>query len=227
MVMPAEAIFPDPVFGWTFCAVLVAITAVAAYVDLRTWTIPKPITLGALGAGIVFNVIRGALLGSGGEEAWQLGESGVLVGALDGLLFALAGFGVSFGVLVLAFIFGVANGGDVKLMAAVGAWTGPYYFFFVLFGTVVFMVLINAVVLLYSFLTQGASGTARDYSAKKAPRKKGKGQGYMETPTPRRRLIAYSLPTALSVMALLVLYRSELQLAPVPDAENRTGAGDR
>ena len=93
--------YPDPVFGWTFYAVLLGFLAVATYTDVGTLKIPKWITLPMLGAGLLFSMVRGAWMGSLFEasdspgHAWLFARSPGL-GALDGLLCALAGFLVAF-----------------------------------------------------------------------------------------------------------------------------------
>src|SRR4051812_3196431 len=127
-----SAFFPDPLFGWAFVAALFALLAVAAWNDLRALVIPKQLTLPALALGLLFNVARGAWLGADGHAAWVLGEGGPAAGALDGLLFALAGFAVAFGLFFLFWFLGVCGGGDVKLFAALGAWVGPRYVLYVL-----------------------------------------------------------------------------------------------
>jgi len=83
-------------------AALVALTACIP--DLRTRKIPNALTFGAAAAALV---VHGVLGGFGGlttsVEGWLLGA------ALFMPLFALRGMGA----------------GDVKLLAAVGAWLGP------------------------------------------------------------------------------------------------------
>lgn len=47
------------------------------------------------------------------------------VSGLEGLLFALAGLGLGFGLLLLPYLMGGFGAGDVKALAALGAVTGP------------------------------------------------------------------------------------------------------
>lgn len=83
---------------------ILAAGCVAAFTDVRSFKIPNYITLPLLLAGIVFH----AFLPTGQGMAF-------------GLLGTLAGFGC----LILFYILGGVGAGDVKLMAAMGAWIGP------------------------------------------------------------------------------------------------------
>ncbi|MEO6223195.1 MAG: prepilin peptidase [Vicinamibacterales bacterium] len=78
--------------------------ALACVSDLRTRRIPNVLTLSAGGGALVFHLATGGWSAAG----WSL--AGLLVGALLFFpMFALRGMGA----------------GDVKLLAAVGAWIGP------------------------------------------------------------------------------------------------------
>lgn len=81
-----------------------ALALVACVWDVRTRRIPQALTLGGAAAGVVFHLVTGGLggLGSG-----------------------LAGFGVGLAVFLIPFALGGLGAGDVKLMAALGAWLGP------------------------------------------------------------------------------------------------------
>jgi prepilin peptidase CpaA len=76
----------------------------ACITDLRTRRIPNALTLSAIVSALVFHAVTGGLSAAGGSLA------GCFVGALLFFpMFALRGMGA----------------GDVKLLAAVGAWLGP------------------------------------------------------------------------------------------------------
>jgi Flp pilus assembly protein protease CpaA len=77
--------------------------ALAAVFDLRRFRVPNSLTLPLLLSGIAFHVI---------------------VAGLAGLQSSLLGALFGFAILFVFYFVGVMGGGDVKLMAAVGAWLG-------------------------------------------------------------------------------------------------------
>ncbi len=208
--------FPNPIFGWAFYAVLIVFLAVASYTDFTRITIPKGLTVLMLGVGVVFNVVRGAWLGARDVPVWQFHPSPWL-GAVDGLLFALAGFGLCLLVFVGLWVLGIAGGGDVKLFAALGGWLGPRHFFLVLLGTGVAIVVISFVALLRKLIRQGPR---KVFAGIHANPSKGKKKPLPIGAQKRGRLITYSFPVALSTALLLpVMFREEMfraDLLPVP-----------
>jgi prepilin peptidase CpaA len=206
--------FPlEPAFAWVYCLALVGLTAAASYTDLRRLTIPKVLTLSTLALGILMNLVRGAGLGAEGHAVWKLGANGAAVGALDGLLFALAGFATGFALFFVMWLLGTCGGGDLKLFAALGAWVGPTLAVLVLIGTLILVVVFAVARLAWSFVTRGYRPTARDYTLQGAA-KSGK-RGAAEARRTRQRLMAYSLPVAVSTALVLAwVFRGELHLAP-------------
>jgi Flp pilus assembly protein protease CpaA len=210
--------FPGLLFGWAFYLVLTGLMVVAAYTDLRRMIIPKQLTLGALALGVVFNLVRGAWVGANGEGTgvWLLGANGLFVGALDGLLYAAAGFAIGFGLFLIMWLLNTCGGGDVKLFAALGAWIGPALSVPVLAGTIVLVIVFSIARLAWGALTRGFGRTARVYSSKEAAKTR-KQLGKDPAAAARKpRLMTYSLPAAVSVAVILLwVLRTELHL-PVP-----------
>src|SRR3954447_18459214 len=90
----------------TFLSSLVLVTFVIAccVVDVRTRRIPNVMSGSALALGVGLNTLA--------------------FGA-DGLGASLAGAGIVIAILLAPFALGGIGGGDVKMMAAVGAFLGP------------------------------------------------------------------------------------------------------
>ncbi len=74
------------------------------FFDVRTRRIPNVLTFGAALAGLSFHT---------------------LTGGMSGFLSSVAGAGVGFALFFPLFALGGMGAGDVKLMAALGAWLGP------------------------------------------------------------------------------------------------------
>ncbi len=79
-----------------------------AWRDIRTRRIPNYLTLGIALSGLGYQL---------GTQGWQ--------GLTSGLLGLILGFGL----LLLPYIWGGLGAGDVKALAALGAWLGPFQTF--------------------------------------------------------------------------------------------------
>jgi Flp pilus assembly protein protease CpaA len=145
--------FPEPVSGWLFVSGLVVILALASYTDERYTKVPKWITIPAFFVGLVVSLLRGIWLASHDRPVWILGNGGVVLGAIDGLLFALAGVVVGFVTFFVIWILGGCGGGDVKLFAALGAWVGPYLSLLNLLASLVLLMLCFLAVIAYRLLS--------------------------------------------------------------------------
>jgi prepilin peptidase CpaA len=84
--------------------VVVSVGLIACVTDLRSRRIPNLLTFGAAGAALIYGFATGGWSGAGSAAlGWLVGVAFFIVP------FALGGLGA----------------GDVKLLAAIGAWLGP------------------------------------------------------------------------------------------------------
>lgn len=157
-------------------AILVSLyTAIAAAVDVRLKRIPNFITVPAAVLGLLYH---------------SFAPHG------DGPLAALAGFAVGFALLLLPWLLGGGGMGDVKLLAALGAWLGPLLVLATFGMSAVMAGLIALAVITGSALTQGVTSTKRKYLVA------GNHGGTSETSgggrRPRRRTLPFAVPVALA-----------------------------
>jgi len=82
---------------------LVAMVVVAATIDLRERRIPNWLTVAIAVGGLTNSIVW----------AWPVGFGG-----------SILGFWLGFTLLFIPFAIGAMGGGDVKLLAAIGAWVG-------------------------------------------------------------------------------------------------------
>jgi prepilin peptidase CpaA len=122
-------------------AIVCAILSVAVVTDLWAQKIPNLLTLPAILAGV----------------AWH----GLTRGS-DGLAFAAAGLALGLAVLLGPYLLGVMGGGDVKLMAAVGAWLGANDVFTAFIFTCAVGGIYALLVLLRRGLARRVAGNIRD-----------------------------------------------------------------
>jgi len=83
---------------------LSSILVIAAVIDIRIQKIPNLLTVPTMILGLIYYSIT---------AGW------------DGLLFSFEGLGLGVGIFFIPYLMGGMGAGDVKLMGAVGAITGP------------------------------------------------------------------------------------------------------
>ncbi len=93
---------------WVTMGLLAAVMIAAAIIDCRTHLVPNWLTYPAMAAGLVWSAVAGAIDPQMGS-AWA------------GLQNSAAGMGLAVLGMGILFAAGGLGGGDVKLMAAVGA----------------------------------------------------------------------------------------------------------
>jgi Flp pilus assembly protein protease CpaA len=209
--------FPNAPFAWVFCFSVIALTAVAAVIDTKTAKIPNRLTVLILFAGVAFTLVRSVWQAAVDHPLFAFDTGSPLLGGLDGVLFALLGFLLAFGLYFAFWIFGLAGGGDVKLMAALGAWFGVSGFIYLWVTSIFTLLLWTGFVILYA----KATGKKNFGGPKTAPVKKG------GKPVPQRRglQVTYAVPVAAAtLLASLWMYRVDLQLMPPkPAPADQTG----
>lgn len=82
-----------------------ALTVWIAVGDVRTHRIPNYLTLGIALSGLAYQL---------GLQGWQ------------GAVHSLTGVALGFGLLIIPYAMGGMGAGDVKALAALGAWLGPW-----------------------------------------------------------------------------------------------------
>jgi len=119
-------------------AVAATAASAAATVDVRQYRVPNRLTIPLLLTGMIFHS---------------------LAAGISGFQVSLLGAACGFACLVLAYGIGILGAGDVKLVAAVGAWLG--------ISTIIAVVLIAAgAAVVYSFtatLVRGVNWTRRPW----------------------------------------------------------------
>jgi prepilin peptidase CpaA len=208
------------VLAWAFYVVLVSITLIATYTDLRYLRIPKWLTLPTVVSGVLVNVLLGALTTDEPRGSFLIGGEGGFLGALDGLLLSVCGFLTGLGLFLVMFVLNTCRGGDVKLFAGVGAWVGPMLSVYLLIGTIFAVVVMGFTRLVWKFATHGFGRTFKDFTLKAAPGKQTGKKRDKEPKMTRRRLTAYSPAVAVSAALLLLwFFRLDLQL---PTAQGKS-----
>ncbi len=210
--------FPDPVYAWTFCTVLLAILALASFEDFKRMVIPKWVTLPMLALGLLFNVIRGGWV----EPTW--------IGAWHGFLTSLGGFSTGFALFLAMWMLGTCGGGDVKLFAALGAWTGWLLSIYILIGTLILVVLMSVAKVAVALLGGRPQLAIQHVGTPGSRVNRRDSNGFTSSGrTPRQRLITYSFPVALSTACVLPwVFRFELRLvheAHEPPHQTRVQVG--
>ncbi|MEK4853922.1 A24 family peptidase [Paenibacillus sp. FSL H7-0756] len=112
---------------WALWGCLPFLTA-ALFTDIRWMRIPNWITLPALIGGLLLQMII---------NGWQ------------GLLFSLCGSGAGFVLLLIMYFTGAVGAGDVKLFAAIGAWTGVLFSLQVIVYSVLLGAVVGWIIILY------------------------------------------------------------------------------
>lgn len=204
-----QPFFPNLPFAVAYVMLIAVGLGYAAWRDWKTLIVPKWLSLSILGSGIVMNAIRGGWLALEGHRVMFLTPHNAALGTIDGFLFALLGFVCGFVMFFLFWIFGLCGGGDVKLVAAVGAWLGPRFVLGAVFLSTPFLVIVVVLTMAYRILGGNLIRLASRTQTGTDPAARVK-----------RRVTSYSLPFALGAAVILGLllwgYQAYLSGAVLP-----------
>ena len=168
---------------WIFAAVVAGYVAAAGYTDFRMQRIPNSITVPTAIAGLVFSLVFWEP-----TTPWE----------------CLLGFGLGFGLFFIPFAAGGGGAGDLKLVAALGAWLGPVHLLISLA-----LALIFATMLAFLVWTTSFSQGRRPRINKSIPKAAAGGEG-LKPKAPRRRAVPFAIPMALAtwcVLAGMILHK--------------------
>jgi len=162
--------------GFEFAIPVALFMTACAAIDYRTHRIPNWLTVSGAILGLLYSIVA---------------PHGI------GPLWSLVGLATGFSLLILPWILGGGGMGDVKMLAALGAWLGPLGILMA-FGLGSVLAVIGMIaVLSYSAVSDGFSATRRRYVAA------GAAAAEMSAPRRVRRVLPFAVPMALSTWLML------------------------
>lgn len=130
------------IVGYDYVALVATFVTAAAITDYRSRKIPNWLTVPAAILGLLYH---------------SFAPQGF------GPLLSLAGFAVGFSLLILPWLLGGGGMGDVKLLAALGAWLGPFFILVAFAVGVCFACVMMIGMMVSSTVANGVSATQRKY----------------------------------------------------------------
>jgi prepilin peptidase CpaA len=161
-----------------FIVAVVLYTGTAAVTDIRYRRIPNYLT------------VTTALLGFAYHGLAPQGA---------GLLTALAGFTVGFGVLLLPWLFGGGGMGDIKLLAALGTWLGPTDMLIAFAASILLAGVLALILILWASARQGVD-VAKEQTIDNGQRASSDRGSPIQR---KRRVLPFAVAVALSTWGFL------------------------
>ena len=194
-----------------FILVVAAYTLTAACTDARQRRIPNWLTFPVAAAGILFHMILFFWNWAAPFEfprdpvSAEFTQSAVITRAiLDVGPWAIAGFFVGFALLLLPALLGGGGMGDVKLLAALGAWLGVWWVLYVFVASIMVAAFCTILIL----TAQGpvaAMRKTRKVIQESKDASSGKKSHRKEPAKPRTRMLPFGVPVAVGTWGFLVM----------------------
>ncbi len=175
------------IYSYLFAGSVAVYTLSAAITDIRYHRIPNYLTVPAAVLGLLFHTFA--------PNGW-------------GIVNALAGFAVGFGLLLMPWILGGGGMGDVKLLAALGTWLGPKWMI-IAFGLSIAIAAAMALCVMAFNGTKNALVNSNENTLRA-------GNSGGTITAPRAKVLPFAVPVALCawVVVLWLLQKGALQAIP-------------
>lgn len=162
--------------GFDFAILVLGYMAAAAVIDWRTHKIPNWLTVTSAVLGLAYHCVSPHGMGPLGS---------------------LAGFAVGFVLLLLPWMLGGGGMGDVKMLAALGAWLGPVLIL-IAFGLGAVTALMMALgVMASSVVSSGISRTQKQFITAGSP------ASVTGESRKARRVVPFAVPMAIATLLVV------------------------
>jgi prepilin peptidase CpaA len=216
------------VFQFAMISCVVIYTTIASVSDSRHKKLPNWLTVPAFAAALVFHAI-GGYLGVEITSAKPLfaanssvSETATVEAAVEPVVhvsgwrgslrqvgFSLLGFAGGFGILFVLWCIAGGGGGDVKFMAALGAWLGLWNIVAVFLLSTVLIIVMSIGRLIYEGCRVGVGRTRSRFLSPAKTAGHGSEKVRLEADEAqrkRRRLVGYAVPSTLATWGVIAFH---------------------